>query len=304
MATQAVWTAAEGEAAGRLVTEAEALVPLADRGFAYGDGLFETVRVWDGAVPLLSRHLARLARSIRLLGGPDLSAVRAALVEGCRQVVAANGLESGFLRITWSRGTGPRGFAVPAVSQWRLFVQGGPYTPRPADAPGLTAALAPWRVDPNHPACRVKSLSALDKVIAKTEATRLGVDELLFLNTAGALTEATAANLFVVTGGRLLTPAVECGLLPGVARGLLLDLAADLGVAAAEAVLPLQALADAEEVFLCNALMGVAPLVAVDGRPVGRQNGPGPVTRRLAGRYAQAMSGGAPAELDDGGVLR
>ena len=151
---------------------------------------------------------------------------------------------------------------------------------------GLRARLAPWRIDPASPLCRVKHLSALDKVLAKQLAQQAHADDAIFQNIHNHLAETTASNLFIVVGGQILTPALHCGPLPGITRELLIEIAPALGYRIIETEIPLVMLATATEAFLTNAIAGVRPLVAVDGRIIG-DGEPGPITTTIAEHYQQ-----------------
>ena len=299
-----VWFEPSGSA-GELLPAERAAVPVADRGFWLGDGLFESVLVWRGALPLLSRHLARLSAGLDVLGFPPPRPA-AELAERCVAVVAANGVDSGWLRLAVSRGEGPRGFAPPAAAQPLLLIQAGTAGPTGTHAgthagthSGMHAGWAPWRVDPAYPGCRLKSLSGLDKVLARREAARRGLDELLWCNTAGEVAEGAATNLFCLVDGVLHTPHPDCGLLPGVARGLVLELTAAAGMAVAESRLHPADLERATEAFLTNAVLGIVPLLSVEGAAVGGDATAGPLTRRLQGLYQQRLD-----TLSAGGAVR
>ncbi|HEY3366105.1 MAG TPA: aminotransferase class IV [Symbiobacteriaceae bacterium] len=282
-----VWAERNGKP-GRLVPDREVTIALHDRGFWYGDGVFETVRVWGGTLPLLPRHLQRLEAALAALGFPALSVD---WKQRSQAVVQANQVSMGYLRLAVSRGEGPRGFLPPADPQWLLLIEAGDWAPAvDYGREGMRAALASWRVAPNSPLAHLKSLSGLDKVLAKQEATRLGVDEVLFVNTDGHLTEGASSSLFLVRGGRLCTPALDCGLLPGIARAVVLDLAG-LSPQPFETRLTPEAILEADEAFLCNALAGVIPLVEFAGQPIGGRSGPGPVTLALRRQFEQVMAG-------------
>ncbi len=289
---------------GALQAATQAGLPVADRGFWFGDGLFESTVVCAGTAPLLRRHLRRLGDGLTALGFGDLPWTEAELAQRCGDVIAANGVGDGWLRLAVSRGEGPRGFLPPAAGRPLLLIQAGAAAGPDAAAgaaapglhavagagfPGLHAGWAPWRVDPAFPGCRLKSLSALDKVLARQEAARRGLDELLLCNTAGEVTEGTASNLFILRDGALLTPDAACGLLPGIARTLVLELAAAAGYRAAEARLRPDDLAAAAEAFLTNAVRGVVPLLSIEGRTLGGQAGVGPHTRRLQALYQEHL---------------
>lgn len=255
--------------------EAAAVSP-ADRGYLLGDGLFETVRLCGGRAPLLDWHLARLAEGCGLLGMPlprlDWAAILA-------EVAGANGAAhgDGYARITVSRGTGPRGYAPPQNPEPRVSVQAGPWSP-PEPARALQLAAAPWP-QPVHPVLsRVKHTSRLLQVLARAEADRLGVGELLFCDPAGRLAEAIASNLFWVRGGQLFTPDLATGCLPGVARRWVCSQAQATG-----RLDPPEALRKADEIFLTNALTGPVPVSAVAG--VGEWAAPGPVTSALQAQW-------------------
>lgn len=273
-----------------------------DRGFSYGDGLFETVRVSRDVPLFLARHLARLISSLAQIGFPPLPWDEVALAERCRNAIVKNDVAEGVLKIVATRGVGPRGFEPPAGARPTLIVEVTALapdrhtrrsSPLPAETtpPGegerrlaSSAILAPWRVDPASPLCYVKHLSALDKVLARDLAWRAGATEALFRNLSGLFTEGAASNLFLVVENQILTPAVACGLLPGIARGLLLETRGELSVPVAEAEIPSADLARASEAFLTNAVMGVRPLVRVDGKPIGKGQ-PGPITAAVAKHY-------------------
>jgi aminodeoxychorismate lyase len=249
-----------------------------DRGLAYGDGLFETVRVREGAPLFLSRHLRRLRGGLEQLAFPPLPWDEAQLVQRCRQAVAHNAIQDGVLKIIVTRGPARRGYEPPVGAQPVLVIQ-AIQNPKVSETTGVSASLAPWKVDPASPLCYLKHLSALDKVLARQAARQARAGEALFLNLDGHLTEGASSNLFVVSGGQIFTPAVHCGLLPGITRGLLLET-----YPLAEAELRVQALAGASEAFLTNAAAGVRPLVRFDDQPIGSGE-PGPVTGEVAEHY-------------------
>ncbi len=253
-------------------------VGASDRGLAYGDGLFETVRVWEGAPLFLARHLHRLRAGLARLAFPALRWGDDELLARCDRVIQKNSMADGVLKLIVTRGVGARGFALPAEARPVLMIH---VTQKPGffKKPGFSTALAPWKINPASPLCSLKSLSALDKVLAKQWAREQGADEALFQNLYGHLTEATAWNLFIVTAGQIVTPALHCGLLPGITRALLLETASMV-----EAEISVESLIGADEAFLTNAIGGVQPLVRFNGLPIGLGQ-PGPVTAAVAAHY-------------------
>lgn len=260
---------------GRLLPAAEARIDPADRGFTLGDGLFETIRVAGGTARHLDRHLARLADSAALLGLP-LPYDATALAGAAEALIAAegrrDGLATGVLRVTLTRGTGARGVLPPADAVPTLLMT---LAPAPPPAGPVEAVIAQTtRRNEHSPLSRVKSLNYLDSILARQEAATRGAGEALLLNGAGRLAEASVANLFIVRDGHLLTPPVAEGALPGIRRALILE-RGDAG----EAPLSVADLLGAGEAFLTNSL-GVRPLLRVDGQAIGAGR-VGPVTAAL-----------------------
>lgn len=230
---------------GRLREAADPAIPASDRGLLLGDGLFETLALREGRPRRLAAHLARLRQGAALLElpppGVDLGAAMEALA-------AANSIAEGSLRLTLTRGSGPRGIAPPETPDPTLLI-----TVAPAVAPAAVrqAVIARGtRRNEHSPLAQVKSLNALDAVLARLEARRRGADEAILLNTAGRVAEASAANLFALLEGRLLlTPPLAEGVLPGVMRAAILERGA-----AEEAPLTVKDLQRAEAILLTSAL--------------------------------------------------
>lgn len=229
---------------GALHEAAEPAILASDRGLLLGDGLFETLALRDGRPQRLAAHLARLRQGAALLELPLPSVDLGAAMEA---LAAANDLTEGSLRLTLTRGSGPRGIAPPEAPDPTLLI-----TVAPAAAPAAVrqAVIARSTCRNEHsPLAQVKSLNALDAVLARIEARRRGADEALLLNTAGRVAEASAANLFALLEGRLVTPPLAEGVLPGVMRAAILECGA-----AVEAPLTVKDLAHAEAILLTSAL--------------------------------------------------
>lgn len=256
---------------GRLLPAAEARIDPADRGFTLGDGLFETIRIKDGAPRHLSRHFDRLAAGTALLRLP-LPYDTAALSDAMAALIGATGLKDGVLRLTLSRGTGARGVLPPADARPTAMMTAAP-TPH-MTTPVAAVIARSTRRNEHSPLSRLKSLNYLDSILARQEAAERGADEALMLNGAGRLAESSIANLFLSVGGRLLTPPAADGALPGIRRALILE-----RHGAEEAPLTPDDLARADEAILTNSL-GLRPLLSVDGNPVGN-GAAGPVLARL-----------------------
>lgn len=239
------------------------MIPPDDRGFTLGDGLFETVLAEDGDLVRPDAHLDRLTDGCASLGLPAPD--RPLVLNLMRQALADSGLGEAraAVRLTLTAGSGGRGLDRPAQLQPRLVATAAA-APRPTTPARLVTAAV--RRNDQSPAARLKTLSYLDNALARAEALTAGADEALMLNTRGELACAAAANLFWIDGGKLFTPALNCGVLAGTARARVLTIAAGLGVEVCEIRSMPGVLAAAEAVFLTNALFGLRPVAEVDGR--------------------------------------
>lgn len=284
-----LWVARAG-ADGRLVLADAPAVLGDDRGLLYGDGLFETVRVYGGEVPLWDRHMARLRAAARQIG-LDVPWSDDYLLQGALQACGAAGLQNGGFRLTVTRGNGRRGYEPPADARPAALVHPFPWQPS-AVAYGRGWRLQPVAVTvyPGALTWRLKSVSALEKVLARREAAAAGADEALLRNIHGELTEGAASNLFWVKAGTLHTTALTCGLLPGIARGLVLELARAGGVPVQEGGYVLADLAGADEVFMTNALVQLVPVAEVIGLRTWAP-GFGPAGGRLMTAYSAYVAG-------------
>lgn len=244
---------------GALVSAAEARIDPADRGFTLGDGLFETIRVAEGAPRHLARHLARLRRGCEVLGlvCPESDA---AIATAMSALLAAEGRQEAVLRLTLSRGVMARGVLPLGQAKPTLLITAGPLPPSLAPARLIVAETT--RRNEQSPLSRIKSLNYLDSILARQEAAARGADDAVMLNSRGLVAEATAATLVLLLDGRLVTPRVEDGALPGIARSLILERGSVEACAVSVADLH-----RAEALFLSNSL-GLRAVTDIAGRAV------------------------------------
>ena len=243
---------------GALVTSAEARIDPADRGFLLGDGLFETMAARDGAVPELHRHYARLTNGAAVLRIPvPLTLPQLDIAK--RSLLEANGLTEAAIRLTLTRGPGPRGLAVPANTTPTLLITAAPLPPPAGPMTLITASI---RREEASPLSRIKTLNYLPGVLARIEAAEQGADDALLLNHQGFVAETSAATLFVRLDGTWFTPPVADGALPGILRAKLLE----TGHVQEARLTPAQLLT-AEAIFAGNAL-SLRPVIALDGHPI------------------------------------
>jgi len=254
---------------GRVVPEAEALVPVSDRSFLYGDGLFESLPWHSGRVFRWGAHWERLGAGARFLG-IRIPWAESGVRAGIRAITAGRLDPLATVRLHLSRGTGPRGYSPRGADTPRLVVT---VHPAPAMPPGGWPALAlrtcrSLAVAAGDPRAAHKSANKLLNVLARAEAEAEGFDEALLLNTDGQVTESSSGNVFWWECGTLHTPPLAAGALPGVTRGAVLDSAHDLGWSVIETAAAPSRLADSQGVFLTLSTRGLVPVSSLDLRPL------------------------------------
>ncbi len=263
----------------------------ADRGFLLGDGLFETMLVRNGAIAFFDEHLIRLLNGAGAIGitvpcSPD------ELAQACRSLLLENELhvcERASLRLTLTRGPGPRGLALPPEPRPTILItaaRGGPPPER------LSLATVSPRRNPWSPSARLKALPYLDNVLAREEAREKGADDALMLDTGGMAASTSMANIFLWEGDTLLTPADKGAILPGITRAALLELAPGMGFETLEDDISPMRLARADGIFVTNSLMGIVPVSRLDGKEVSSH----PMTARLAAAYELLLDAAAAAD--------
>ncbi len=276
---------------GAYLPREQATVSVDDRGFLFGDGVYEVVRVVGGRYVEAGRHLARLRRSLAELelpdpttDGMDLLAIGTELLG--RQGIGSEGEAVVYIQVT--RGAAPRRHAFPARgTPPTVFVSAWEFTPkRDLMTAGVTAITHP---DLRWQRCDIKSVNLLPNVMANQRATERGAYEAILVRD-GIVTEATHCNVFAVVDGILRTPPNGPAILPGVTREAVLGLARGARIEAREDAIGLAELARADEVFVTGTTTDVMPVIALDGFPVGAGT-PGPVARRLGRLLAERMRG-------------
>jgi branched-chain amino acid aminotransferase group I len=272
---------------GSLMPRSQARISALDYGFLYGFGLFETMRAYEGQVFLLDRHLSRLARSAEILGLPigvsDLE-------EAVMATIQANQLSEARIRISISIGEGGMAPDPSTCQKPTVLVLAGHYQPYPEQVyqKGFRAVVSSIRRNSQSPLARLKSANYLESILARQEARKAGADEALCLNEKGLLAEASMSNIFLVTNGTLRTPGQGSGILPGITREVVLELASQLGINTLERDTRLEELFHAQEAFLTNSLIEVMPLTEIDGKPIGSGR-PGSLTKRLMVAYKEMV---------------
>lgn len=274
---------------GDLVPARRASVPLCDRGYLYGEGLFETMRAYRGRIFALDRHLRRLLTSAAQLdlqlGVGEEQLARAAAV-----TLEANRLSDAYLRLTVSQRSDAPGIESRAPGKFSISVIARPLGQSPPPAGVTAVTLEPGSAPPPDVA-RHKTLSFLAYVRARAAARARAAGEALLVNCAGQITEASTSNVFFVIEQRLVTPPLVCGLLPGITRAAVLDAARALGIEALEQPVTSADLSRCSECFLTNSIAELTPVTNINGASVGPGT-PGPVWSRLADAYRRLTQSG------------
>lgn len=274
---------------GDMVLEEEALVSVRDRGFLYGDGVFETLRSYNGRPFLIEDHLQRLASSAQALGIPlryGLEGLRSAV----ENLLRLNRLTDALIRVTLSRGESPHYGLQPPESasggQPTLIIQTHPFHPHPEESyrQGVRLAISAYRRSTTCPLARHKTANFLAGIMARQEAAKRGVQDALFLNTEGQVCEATVSNIFIVESGRVVTPSLQANILPGITRKKVLEICQGKGITASEELFGAERLLQADEVFLTNSLMEIMPVSHIENKRVCKAI-PGEITNRLMEAY-------------------
>jgi len=281
---------------GNIVPESQAKVSVFDHGLLYGDGVFEGIRFYNGRVFRLEQHIRRLydsAKSI-LLNVPILEEE---MIEATVKTIAANGLRDGYIRLVITRGTGPMGLSPYKCPTPTIFIIAATISlyPESAYRDGLVMATVATR-RPRHDILppQVKSLNYLNNIMAKVEAIQAGAEEGLMLNDQGLVAECTGDNIFIVRDGKISTPTLGAGALDGITRGVVFEIAAELGIEIRERDMTRHDVYTCDECFLTGTAAEVIAAVKLDQRVLGSGK-PGPITQRIIARFRElALSTGTP----------
>jgi len=275
---------------GKLFDKSEAKISVFDHGLLYGDGVFEGIRVYGGNVFRLREHIDRLYESARhiLL---EIPLSREQMTQAVLDTVKANAKQDGYIRLVVTRGAGSLGLDPQKCSNPQVITIVDDISLYPVEFYERGLHVITASIIRNHPNAlnpRIKSLNYLNNILAKIEAVRAGCQEAIMLNHNGEVAECTGDNIFIVKHGVLRTPHMVAGILEGVTRNAILELARAAKITVQEMALTRHDVYSADECFLTGTAAEVAPVVQCDGRPIGNGK-PGPVTRQLHERFHQLV---------------
>jgi branched-chain amino acid aminotransferase len=279
---------------GALVPRREAKISVADHGFLYGYGLFQTMRAYHGKIFLLDRHVQRLREAAEVIGvGEKVGGLD--LEKACNDTLKANKLKDARVRLTVTNGDNLALPWVEAGGPPTVVVNARPFTPFPAEkySEGFKVGIASVRRMKQSIISSMKSVNYLVNVMARMEASARGLDEALLLNEEGYIAEGGSSNVFFIREGRLVTPSPESGLIPGVTREAVIGMAGSLGIAVSEGTVGIGAIKKSDEMFMTNAIIEVMPVTEVrddrGGVAVIGKGKPGEITRRLMSAYREMV---------------
>jgi branched-chain amino acid aminotransferase len=273
---------------GKLFDKANAAINVYDHGLLYGDGVFEGIRIYEGKVFRLREHIDRIydsARSIYL----EIPMSREQMIEAVLDTVRTNNKKNGYIRLIVTRGAGTLGLDPRKTSDPQVIIivdDISLYPPELYETGMEIITAATIRNHPNALNPRIKSLNYLNNIMAKVEAVRAGLSEALMLNHKGEIAEATGDNVFLIKHGVLRTPPIDAGILEGITRNAVIELARAANVPVQEQALTRHDVYVADECFLTGTAAEVIAVIKCDGRPIGSGK-PGPITRQLRERFQQ-----------------
>jgi branched-chain amino acid aminotransferase len=274
---------------GKFIPEEEARVSVLDRGFLYGDGLFETMRAYHGQAFRIDDHLERLYRSCRELKLP-LKIKREELKGAIGDLLEKNDLTEAYLRLTLTRGLHTGSLSFDTCSSPTLVITARELYPYPPSyyRNGIRAIVASIRQNSFSPLSGHKSLSYLAYLLASEEARARDASEAILLNSKAEVTEGATSNIFLIFYGEVFTPPENAPLLPGITRKAVIEILPRLDLNCNISSILEKKLEEAEEVFITNSLMEVMPVTSIDGRKVGGGM-PGPITHSIARAYRELV---------------
>jgi aminodeoxychorismate lyase len=270
---------------GQLLSEAEAVVSVNDRGFMYGDGLFETVRVVNGKPFRMAQHLERMTRGADFLKiKPPFTPKELEKFAG--QLIKQNQMPEAVLRVTLTRGPGLRGYSPKIFGIPTLVMTLHPLPPQNVDEPLQWSMItSSFRIPASDALSSFKTTSKILNVLARSEAETRGADEALLLNTNGEVAETAGGNLFWVYQEKICTVPTGRGVLPGITRAVVLEICQSLGLETNKRVIKPEHLRNAEGIFVTASALGIVPVVAFDGEPVA----PSPWVDQIATAYNEML---------------
>lgn len=271
---------------GQFVAESQAVIPVSDRGFMYGDGLFETMRVANSKPFRMAQHLERMVRGADYLK-IKLPFTPKELQQYAEELIEQNQMPEAALRVTLTRGSGERGYSPKSATTPNVAMTLHPVPAMDAQNPIVwSLATSSFRIPASDPLSSFKTTSKLVHIQARAEAEAKGADEGLLINTNGEVAETASANLFWVYHDKICTTPTGRGVLPGITRAVVLEICQALGLPTNKRVIKPEALKNSEAIFLTQSVLGIVPIVSLDGEIVPQS----PVVDQIRQSYCDILA--------------
>ncbi|MCR4289816.1 MAG: aminodeoxychorismate lyase [Candidatus Scalindua sp.] len=270
---------------GKIIPDTEESVSTDDRGFLYGDGIYETLRSYDGKPFKLAEHLERMRYSAKQLR-ISFEYTNAEISETIKILIDKNNIQDAYIRITLSRGAGGGRLQMDDNIEPTTLIQVKPFTPYDSKLydEGMTLVVSDYRRSTTCPISRYKSTNLLQSILRKEEANKKSAHETIVLNTDGYVAECVVSNIFMVSGGSVITPSLDTNILPGITRITVLNICKNKSIPVSEDRFTTDRLIKADEVFITNSLMEIMPVSRIDDYKIGKVI-PGKITQQLMSGY-------------------
>ncbi|MHC4322035.1 MAG: aminodeoxychorismate lyase [Planctomycetota bacterium] len=269
----------------KIIPETEGNISSGDRGFLYGDGVYETLRSYNGKPFKLAEHLERMRYSSEQLK-ISFAYTNADIGEWINELIEKNSSQDAYIRITLSRGTGGGRLQMDDNIEPTTLIQVKPLTPYDIKLyeEGISLVVSNYRRSTSCPISRHKSTNLLKSIILKEEAKKRSAHEAIIMNTDEYVAECVVSNVFFVNNGSVVTPSLDTNILPGITRRTVLDICKESGIPAGEELFKVEALLNANEVFITNSLMEIIPVSKIENYKIG-ETIPGKITQQLMSAY-------------------
>ena len=269
----------------KIIPDSDANISSGDRGFLYGDGIFETLRSYDGEPFKLDEHMERMRHSAKKLM-IVFEYTNAEITKIIKELIDKNNIRNAYMRITLSRGSGGTGLGISNNHKPTLLIQIKPFTPyeQMLYDEGMSLVVSNCRRSTSCPISCHKTTNLLKSILLKEDANKKSAHEVVILNTDEFVAECVVSNIFMVNDGRVITPALDTNILPGITRRTVLDICKDNSISAREDHFTIDRLVKSDEVFITNSLMEIMPVSTIENYKIGKTI-PGKITRQLMSAY-------------------
>ncbi|MBZ0108379.1 MAG: aminodeoxychorismate lyase [Candidatus Scalindua rubra] len=274
---------------GRIIPDTEGSVSTDDRGFLYGDGIYETLRSYDGKPFKLAEHLERMrhsAKQLRIL----FEYTNTEISEIIKTLIDKNNIQDAYIRITLSRGAGGGRLQMDDNIEPTTLIQVKPFSPYDSKLydEGMTLVVSDYRRSTTCPISHYKTTNLLKSILLKEEAKTKSAHEAIILNTDSYVAECVVSNIFMVSGGSVITPSLDTNILPGITRITVLDICKNKSIPISENHFTTDRLIKANEVFITNSLMEIMPVSKIDNYKIGKVI-PGMITQQVMSAYKRLI---------------